>query len=105
MTLACQRAGDEERSGSSWLQSLDQPDLVAGHLEQVRAAAKRASELKDHQDAAILDTLARVHYELGNLADAIKWQRQAVEKNQGRHEIDATLEKYLAEQASGADAS
>ena len=68
-------------------------------------AAERASELSNHEDAAILDTVARVYYELGNLDEAIRWQRQAVEKNTGHKEIDATLEEYLSEQAgSGQDA-
>ena len=42
-------------------------------------AAIRANELTEEKSAAILDTLARVYYETGDLKAAIKWQRKAVE--------------------------
>ena len=66
-------------------------------LELALRAAERASETTDHQDAVILDTLARVHYELGDLDEALGWQRKAVEFNTGHKEIDAALRTYLAE--------
>ena len=34
------------------------------------------------------------------LDEAVRWQRQAVEKNKGHKEIDSTLNKYLAEQTA-----
>jgi len=71
----------------------DSPDL-----KLALKAAKRASELNDDQDAASLDTVARCYYELGQLDEAIRWQRLAVEHNNGNAEIEATLEEYLAEQ-------
>ena len=39
--------------------------------------ANRAGELTEHSDALILDTLARVYYEAGDLDQAILWQRRA----------------------------
>ena len=42
--------------------------------------AERAVELSKSEDAAILDTLARVFYEKGELERAIEWQRKAVEQ-------------------------
>jgi thiol-disulfide isomerase/thioredoxin len=66
-------------------------------------AAQRASELRDDEDPAILDTLARCHYELGDLDEAIRWQRQAVEHNAGHPEIDETLQSYLKEQAAATE--
>ncbi len=69
-------------------------------LELALKAATRASEIRDDKDAMILDTLARCHYELGDLDEAIKWQRLAVEHNQGLREIDAALQRYLNEQAA-----
>ena len=68
-------------------------------LELALKAATRGSELRKDQDAMILDTVARCHYELGDLEEAIKWQRMAVEHNQGLREIDATLKRYLDEKA------
>jgi len=62
-------------------------------------AARRASELREHKDAAILDTLARVYYETGQLDKAIEWQKKAVEHNQGNRSLDVTLKKYEAEKA------
>lgn len=68
-------------------------------LELALKAAERASELQDNQDPAALDTVARCYYELEKLDEAIKWQRLAVEHSNDNAEIDATLEKYLAEKA------
>jgi tetratricopeptide (TPR) repeat protein len=63
-------------------------------------AAQRASELRDHKDAPILDTLARVFYEQGQLDKAIEWQKKACEHNLGEPSIDAALKKYEAEKAT-----
>lgn len=73
-------------------------------LKLALKAAERASELRNHADAAVLDTLARVHYELGDLSQAIEWQTKAVEHNQGEASIAETLKKYEAELAAGASA-
>ncbi len=70
----------------------------AGDLELAKRAAERASKLREDKDASILDTVARVHYELRDLDQAIHWQRLAVENNSGIDEINETLETYLAEQ-------
>lgn len=70
-------------------------------LKLALKAAERASELRNHEDAAILDTLARVHYELGDLDKAIEWQTKAAERNSGEASITETLEKYRSEQAAG----
>jgi thiol-disulfide isomerase/thioredoxin len=69
----------------------------SAELELAKRAAEQASNLRADKDAAILDTLARVHYELGDIDQAIHWQRMAVENNSGTAEIDETLEKYIAE--------
>ncbi|WP_197167813.1 TlpA disulfide reductase family protein [Neorhodopirellula pilleata] len=78
----------------------DSPDL-----ELALKAARRASELRNDEDPAVLDTVARCYYELANLDEAIKWQRLAVEHNQGNAEIEATLEKYLAEKSESGSES
>jgi tetratricopeptide (TPR) repeat protein len=72
----------------------DSPDL-----ELALKAAVRASELRDDEDPAILDTVARCHYEMGELEEAIRWQRLAVKINQGHRQIDATLKRYLKEKS------
>lgn len=65
-------------------------------------AAQRAGELTKHTDAMILSTLASVHYESGNLEQAVLWQRKAVENLAGVPEraaaqIRATLRQYEKE--------
>lgn len=62
-------------------------------------AAKRASTLRDDQDASILDTVARCYYELGDLDEAIKWQELAVKHNEGTRSIEIALERYQAEKS------
>jgi thiol-disulfide isomerase/thioredoxin len=66
-------------------------------LDLAMKAAKRASELTDDSNAPILDTLARVHYEQGDLEQAIRWQEKAVEHANGQRQIVSTLEKYRKE--------
>nr|WP_161501606.1 TlpA disulfide reductase family protein [Rhodopirellula sp. SM50] len=68
-------------------------------LELALKAAKRASELQENEDGPILDTLARCYYELGQLDEAIKYQRMAVEHANGQRQIEATLKGYLDEKA------
>lgn len=67
-------------------------------LQLALKAGTRASELKENKDAAILDTVARVYYVMGDLDSAIAWQEKAVE-NGGNAEIKATLAKYQKEKA------
>lgn len=73
-------------------------------LKLALKAAERACELTKHAEAPILDTLARAHYELGNLAEAIKWQTKAVEslgEDAGPmgDELKETLKQYREEAA------
>jgi thiol-disulfide isomerase/thioredoxin len=46
--------------------------------EQALKIAQRASELTNNQDASVLDTLARVYFEAGDVQQAVEWQRKAV---------------------------
>ena len=65
-------------------------------------AVRRANELTESKDPAVLITLARLHYELGDLPSALKWAGLAVE-HLGETppyiaaEIRATLERYQVE--------
>jgi thiol-disulfide isomerase/thioredoxin len=66
-------------------------------------AARRACELTDDSDPAILDTMARIYHEMGDIENAIVWQRKAAEQagdtGMGQ-EIRETLAQYEKE-ASG----
>jgi thiol-disulfide isomerase/thioredoxin len=70
--------------------------------EQALRIAQRAYELTDGRDASILDTLARVHYEAGDLQQAVDWQRKAVDL---APEQQDTLNRYEAELAETGEAS
>ena len=66
-------------------------------LELALKAATRASEIREEKDAAILDTLARCHYELGQLDEAIKVQQKAVDLDSNMQEIAEALKRYQDE--------
>jgi len=70
------------------------------NLDFALKAAKRANELTDSADAAILDTLARVYWEKGDKKTAIKWQKKAV-KHAGDdpmgEQVRETLKQYESE--------
>lgn len=68
-------------------------------LDLALRTAERAAELTSHEDASVLDTLARVYYEQGKLAEAVEWQKKAAEHDAGNPQITATLEQYEAELA------
>ena len=72
----------------------------ATDLELALKAAKRASEIREDKDAAILDTLARCHYELGQLDEAIKVQQKAVDLDSNMQEITEALKRYQDEKAA-----
>jgi len=66
-------------------------------LETALRAAERAADLTRDEDAGVLDTLARVHYEMGHVDLAIRWQQKAVEQaEEGRlgEELRSTLARY-----------
>lgn len=78
----------------------------ARDLDWTLKVARRASELTDDENAAILDTVARVFYEKGRLAEAIEWQTKAVAADKSSAELSETLDKYVAEhQQSDPDAA
>ena len=58
---------------------VDDQTVQTRDLEFALKAAKRATELSEQKDAAILDTLARVYYEKGDVKSALKWQRLAAQ--------------------------
>lgn len=84
---------------------LDAPELKNRDLDVALAIAKQAAEVSRHEDAAILDTLARAHFEKGDIDKAIEFQTKALEKcpdddldsEEIKSQIEETLEKYKAE--------
>jgi len=68
-------------------------------------AAQRGVELTEEKDGSILDTLARVHFEQGDLEQALLWQRKAVEFADGNTEIIEALQRYEAAKAESDKAS
>jgi tetratricopeptide (TPR) repeat protein len=64
----------------------------------VLLAAQRACTLSNHSNGAILDTLARVHFERGEVSEAIHWQTEAVKNATSNlhDELASTLAKYQA---------
>ncbi len=76
---------------------VDEESVQTRDLDFAMKIAKRACELTDFEDAAILDTYARGFYEKGDLVNAVKWQTKAVEFAEGSlaDELKDTLENYL----------
>lgn len=66
-------------------------------LDFALRVAERAVELSKGEDASILDTLARAHYERGELNKAIEVQKKAVKKAEGpmKEDLQRVLDKYL----------
>ncbi len=61
-------------------------------------AASKAADLTKHENAAILDTLAHVHFEKGEIDKAIEIETKAVAKADGtmKADLEAALKKFQA---------
>jgi thiol-disulfide isomerase/thioredoxin len=82
---------------------VDDPEVEHRDLDFAMKVAKRAVEVTESKDAAILDTLARVHYEKGDLKAALKWQRKAAKlagDDPTGQAVRETLKKYEKEAGS-----
>lgn len=68
-------------------------------LALARSAATKAVELTKRKDAAVLDTLARVHFLAGELGDAVRVQTEAVglltEDDPQRPGLQKVLDEYV----------
>lgn len=71
------------------------------NLEFAKKVAERANELTKSANGAILDTLARVHFEAGRIDEAIRLQKLAVEHSTGElaDQLRDQLAKYEAAKA------
>jgi tetratricopeptide (TPR) repeat protein len=75
-------------------------EMKGVELADAMKYAERANELANDQDGSILDTVARVAYEMGDLAKAVEWQKKAVAADPSMQE---TLDRYEAELAGGSE--
>lgn len=76
---------------------VDNPEVKTRNYDFALKVASQANDLTENKDAAILDTLARVYFEKGDLKNAVRLQKKAVEfapENEMGEEITATLKKY-----------
>ena len=76
---------------------VDTPGIEKRNFDFAERLASQANELTEGKEAAILDTFARVYYEKGDLKNAIRLQKKAVENapaDEMGSEIKATLKKY-----------
>ncbi|MDP6890380.1 MAG: hypothetical protein QF471_03545, partial [Phycisphaerales bacterium] len=75
----------------------DDQKVTKRDLSFALKAATRADELTKHEDASIVDTLARVYWEQGNKAKAVELQRKAVdlaEDDRLKNNLKETLANY-----------
>jgi thiol-disulfide isomerase/thioredoxin len=66
-------------------------------LKLALAAALRANELTEGKDPGILDTVAKVYFDMGDVKKAIEFQQKAVELSKGtpyEQELTRRLEEY-----------
>lgn len=79
---------------------VDSPTVKTRNADFALRAADRANELTKGEDPEILDTVARAHYEKGDLKKAVEIQKKAVEhagEGPMAEELSAVLKKYEEE--------
>ncbi len=69
-------------------------NLAYRDIETGLAAAKRAVELTNEQDASILDTYARALYQIGQFDEAVAMQKKAVDLEPSEPGLASTLRHY-----------
>ena len=83
-------------NGLAWI-TVDDAQVTTRDLGFALKAAEQACALTDHENPGILDTLARVYFEKGEIKTAIAWQRDALDKagaSSMAGELRETLIKY-----------
>lgn len=96
-------AGGDSNALNSFAWNIVDPaaDPASRDLGLALVAANAASNLTDHADPAIMDTLARCHFALGGLDKAIELQTKAVAlaketKSPMLEGLQVSLDEYLA---------
>jgi tetratricopeptide (TPR) repeat protein len=92
---------------ASWCVDAGGDALFPLVADDALGAAVRACELSSHKAPHILDTRARVHFERGELDDAIRWQQEALkyaadDKRAAIAEVLATYQAARDEQPTAA---
>jgi thiol-disulfide isomerase/thioredoxin len=82
-------------NGIAWSIVDPEAKIAKRDLDLALKAATKADELTKHEDAATIDTLARVYFAKGDIAKAIELQTKAVGLADGR--MKASLQKSLDE--------
>jgi thiol-disulfide isomerase/thioredoxin len=93
----------ERLDGYAW-QMMDDPTFGGRFTALALAAAKRANELTNGRNPSILDTLARAHFEAGQVDQAVELAKQAVDQAEGpaKEFFKHSLAKYQeASQGNG----
>jgi len=103
---AAKKLGDEIMTGAAteanvlndfaW-KILTEEGIKKRDLELAMRAAKAAYDVCEGKEAAIVDTYARALFDTGKVAEAIKFQKKAVELCQDENlkgELEETLKRY-----------
>lgn len=79
----------------AWMMTTED-SIETRDLKLAKRFAERAVEVSERKDGAILDTLARIHFDMGEIDKAIEVQTEAVKAAdaEGKKELEETLEKY-----------
>jgi len=95
---AIEHAWADGEALNSWAYMIaDDESLTQRDLDLAMKAADRAKELTKGEDAAVLDTVARVFYAKGDYKAALEWQRKAIEHVDKDGTQFAELSEHLKE--------
>jgi thiol-disulfide isomerase/thioredoxin len=108
---------DNSQALNSFAWTIVDPDtsdeIEKKDLKVALKLARRADEVAKHQDAAILDTLARVYFVSGDIDKALETQKKAIDaipttknwpedqRDQLRDELESRLEEYKEKAGKG----
>jgi thiol-disulfide isomerase/thioredoxin len=82
---------------------LDTPGVAKRDVDLALKIAQQADDLQKHTDPAILDTLARAHFEKGAIDKALEIQTLAVSKVEDNEELKVDLTKTLQKYKAAAE--
>ena len=74
-------------------------------VRKALSISDRAAQLTGYADRSILDTLARAHFVLDDLDQAILWQKKAIEADPDNEEFQRSLQEYTKQSKSDVEIS